>query len=56
MSLTQALSPVLTCCRFDQLYKVHTSAPKVLGRIARVPNMVTLEMTQEAMQLNLLEP
>ena len=56
MSLTRLLSPVLTCCRSDQLYKVHTSAPKVLGRIARVPNMVTLEMTQEAMQLGLLEP
>ncbi|KAI1788669.1 hypothetical protein LXA43DRAFT_631120 [Ganoderma leucocontextum] len=41
---------------FICLYKVHTTAPKVLGRIARVPNVVTLELTQEAMQLGLLEP
>ncbi|KAI0720753.1 hypothetical protein C8T65DRAFT_735693 [Cerioporus squamosus] len=41
---------------FICMYKVNTSAPRVLGRIARVPNSVTLELTQEAMQLNLLEP
>ena len=39
-----------------QLYKVNSSAPRVLARIARVPNTVILELTQEAMQLGLLEP
>lgn len=39
-----------------QLYKVNSRAPRVLARIARMPNMIMLEMTQEAMQLGLLEP
>ena len=39
-----------------QLYRMQTSAPKVLARIARAPSMVLLELTQEALQLSLLEP
>ena len=38
-----------------QLYKVNSSAPRVLARIARVPNTVMLELTQEAIHLGLLE-
>ena len=38
------------------MYKVNSSAPRVLCRIVRVPNSLTLELSQEAMQLNLLEP
>ncbi len=38
------------------MYKVNTTAPRVLARIARMPNVVVLDMTQEAMQLSLLEP
>ncbi len=41
---------------FSQMYKVNTTAPRVLARIARMPNVVVLDMTQEAMQLSLLEP
>ncbi|RPD75459.1 hypothetical protein L226DRAFT_462090 [Lentinus tigrinus ALCF2SS1-7] len=41
---------------FICMYKVNTSTPRVLCRIARVPNSVTLELSQEAMQLSLLEP
>ncbi|KAI0764575.1 hypothetical protein BD413DRAFT_482276 [Trametes elegans] len=41
---------------FICMYKVHTSAPRVLARIARIPNTVMLELTQEAMQANMLEP
>ncbi|KAI0346686.1 hypothetical protein BDW22DRAFT_793075 [Trametopsis cervina] len=41
---------------FICLYKTQTSAPKVLARVARAPNTVLLEVTQEAMQLGLLEP
>ncbi|KAI0806246.1 hypothetical protein BC629DRAFT_1580696 [Irpex lacteus] len=41
---------------FICLYRSQTTAPKVLARIARTPNTVILELTQEAMQLNLLEP
>lgn len=37
-----------------QLYKLQSSAPRVLARIGRAQD-VTLEMTQEAMQLGLLE-
>ena len=40
----------------SQMSKVNSSAPRVLARIARIPNTVMLEMTQEAMQLGLLEP
>ena len=39
-----------------QLYRTQTSAPKVLARVARAPSMVLLELTQEAMQMGLLEP
>lgn len=39
-----------------QLYKVQTSAPRVLARIARAPTIVLLEMTPEALNLGLLEP
>ena len=39
-----------------QMYKVHSSAPRVLARVSRVPNSVTLELTQEAFQGGLLEP
>ena len=38
------------------MYKVHSSAPRVLARVSRVPNSVTLELTQEALQGGLLEP
>ncbi|KAI0739067.1 hypothetical protein C8Q80DRAFT_1113006 [Daedaleopsis nitida] len=38
------------------MYKANSSAPRILARITRIPNTVVLEMTQEAMQLNLLEP
>lgn len=38
-----------------QLYRTQTSAPKILARIARAPSMVLLELTQEALQLSLLE-
>ncbi|KAI0760118.1 hypothetical protein C8Q74DRAFT_1220865 [Fomes fomentarius] len=41
---------------FICMYKVNTTAPRVLARIARMPNVVVLDMTQEAMQLSLLEP
>ncbi|KAI0739070.1 hypothetical protein C8Q80DRAFT_1113074 [Daedaleopsis nitida] len=41
---------------FICMYKLHSSAPRVLARIIRIPSTVTLEMTQEAMQLGLLEP
>ena len=40
----------------SQLYRTQTSAPKVLARVARAPSMVLLELTQEALQLSLLEP
>lgn len=39
-----------------QLYRTQTSAPKVLARVARAPSAVLLELTQEAIQLGLLEP
>ena len=39
-----------------QLYRTQTSAPKVLARVARAPSMVLLELTQEALQIGLLEP
>ena len=39
-----------------QLSKVNSTAPRVLARIARVPNNVVLELTQEVMQAGLLEP
>ena len=39
-----------------QMYKVNSSAPRVLARIARIPNAVMVELTQEAMTLGLLEP
>ncbi|KAI0696839.1 hypothetical protein BC835DRAFT_1271447 [Cytidiella melzeri] len=41
---------------FICLYRTQTSAPKVLARIARAPTTVLLEVTQEAVQLSLLEP
>ncbi|OCH85763.1 hypothetical protein OBBRIDRAFT_821391 [Obba rivulosa] len=41
---------------FICLYKAQSSAPRVLARIARAPTMVLLELTQEAIQLSLLEP
>ncbi|GJE85206.1 hypothetical protein PsYK624_012840 [Phanerochaete sordida] len=41
---------------FICLYRTQTSAPKVLARVARAPSMVLLELTQEAMQMGLLEP
>ncbi|KAI0078326.1 hypothetical protein K474DRAFT_1594242 [Panus rudis PR-1116 ss-1] len=41
---------------FICLYKVNSTAPRILARIARAPSMVLLEMTQEALGLNLLEP
>ncbi|PCH35194.1 hypothetical protein WOLCODRAFT_91463 [Wolfiporia cocos MD-104 SS10] len=40
---------------FVCLYKVQSTAPTVLARIARGQRMVMLEMTPEAMQLGLLE-
>ncbi|KAI0350875.1 hypothetical protein OH77DRAFT_997049 [Trametes cingulata] len=36
--------------------KMQSAAPRVLARVARVPNVVILEMTQEAMQAGMLEP
>ncbi|KAI0642595.1 hypothetical protein C8Q79DRAFT_929010 [Trametes meyenii] len=41
---------------FICLYKVQTAAPKVLARVARIPNAVMLDITQEAMQAGMLEP
>jgi len=41
---------------FICLYKVQSTAPRVLARIARLQNSVILDMTPEAMQLGLLEP
>ncbi|KAI0656956.1 hypothetical protein C8Q70DRAFT_920493 [Cubamyces menziesii] len=41
---------------FVCLSKVNSTAPRVLARIARVPNNVVLELTQEVMQAGLLEP
>ncbi|OBZ67691.1 hypothetical protein A0H81_12364 [Grifola frondosa] len=41
---------------FICLYRMQTTAPRVLARIARAPTMVLLELTQEAMQAGLLEP
>lgn len=38
------------------MYKLNSSAPRVLARIARVPNSVMVELTSEAVQLGLLEP
>ncbi|OJT13163.1 hypothetical protein TRAPUB_10318 [Trametes pubescens] len=40
---------------FICLYKVQSPAPRVLARIARIPNNVMLEMTQEALQAGMLE-
>ncbi|RDX47236.1 hypothetical protein K466DRAFT_491022 [Polyporus arcularius HHB13444] len=40
---------------FICLYKVNSSAPRVLARIARMPNAVMLELTQEAVHVGLLE-
>ncbi|OSD01394.1 hypothetical protein PYCCODRAFT_1412496 [Trametes coccinea BRFM310] len=41
---------------FVCMYKLNSPAPRVLARIARVPNNVMLELTQEAMRGGLLEP
>ena len=49
-------APLCLPDRAPQMYKVHSSAPRVLGRISRVPTSVTLELTPEAVQLGLLEP
>ena len=38
------------------MYKLHSPAPRVLARVARTPNMITVDITQEALQLHLLEP
>lgn len=38
------------------MYKVHSTAPRILARVARMPNMITLDITQDALQLGLLEP
>ena len=46
----------LKAIKNPQLYSTQTSAPKVLARVARTPNMVLLEITQEAIRLSLLEP
>lgn len=40
---------------YPQLYKVNSTAPRVLARVARGQNMVLLEITSEAMNLGLLE-
>ncbi|KAH8101187.1 hypothetical protein BXZ70DRAFT_891932 [Cristinia sonorae] len=40
---------------FICLYKAHATAPRVLARIARAPTTVLLELTQEALQADLLE-
>ncbi|KDQ64070.1 hypothetical protein JAAARDRAFT_116910 [Jaapia argillacea MUCL 33604] len=41
---------------FICLYATAPSAPQVLARIGKTPRMITLEMTQTAMDLRLLEP
>ncbi|KAH9941576.1 uncharacterized protein BXZ73DRAFT_74797 [Epithele typhae] len=41
---------------FVCLYKVHSSAPRILGRVSRSPTAVSLELTAEAVQLGLTEP
>ncbi|KAH9848378.1 hypothetical protein C2E23DRAFT_889216 [Lenzites betulinus] len=41
---------------FICLYKAQSLAPRVLARIIRVPNTVTIEMTQDALQGGMLEP
>ncbi|KAL6300387.1 hypothetical protein BKA93DRAFT_740620 [Sparassis latifolia] len=41
---------------FICMYKSQATAPRVLARIARGANTVLLELTQEALQLGLLEP
>ncbi|EED85686.1 predicted protein [Postia placenta Mad-698-R] len=39
-----------------ELYKLQSTAPRVLARIARLQSSILLDMTPEAMQLGLLEP
>ncbi|EMD35443.1 hypothetical protein CERSUDRAFT_157206 [Gelatoporia subvermispora B] len=41
---------------FICLYKAQSAAPRILARVARAPNTVLLELTQEAITLGLLEP
>ncbi|OSX61086.1 hypothetical protein POSPLADRAFT_1034605 [Postia placenta MAD-698-R-SB12] len=41
---------------FICLYKLQSTAPRVLARIARLQSSILLDMTPEAMQLGLLEP
>lgn len=47
---------ILDSALYYQLYRLQSTAPRVLARIARARDMVILEMIPEAMQSGLLEP
>ena len=37
------------------MYKLQSPAPRILARVARMPNSITLDVTQEAVQLGLVD-